>query len=217
MKKRITAALILNILVVISTAAITISYYFYSNNPLVESGFDSYKFFTTDSNILAAVSSLVMIPFEIGILRGKSEKLPYAAIVFKLAGMTSVMLTFFTVMFLLLPVYGPKFLLLGTAFYMHLAGPLAALVTFLFLETDHRVKLSHTLFALIPVVLYGAVYLTEVIIIGEKNGGWSDFYTFNRGGYWYVTVFIMLGFTYLIAFLARLVHNKLSKDKRRKL
>ena len=211
MKKRVTAALILNILVVLCTAGITVSYYFYSNNPLVETGFDSYKFFTTDSNILAAVSSLVMIPYEIQILRGKRSKLPHFAEVLKYIGMTSVMLTFLTVIIILLPQYNAAFLLLGTALYMHVAGPLAALVTFLFLETDTKITLPETLSALIPSVLYGAVYLTEVVIIGENNGGWSDFYTFNKGGYWYVTMFVLFAVTYLIAFVTRMIHNKRAK------
>ena len=76
MNKRILAALIINIIVVVSTTAITVSYYFYSNNPLVKTGVDSYMFFTTDSNILAAISSLVIIPYEIQILKGKRKKLP---------------------------------------------------------------------------------------------------------------------------------------------
>lgn len=210
--KKILFALILNILVVISTAVITASYYFYSRNPLVETGLDSYKFFTTDSNILAALSSLVLIPFEIQILRGKRDRLPHAAVVFKYIGMTSVMLTFITVITVLLPQYDAAFLLLGTAFYMHLAGPLAALVTFLFLETDTKIRLPETFLALIPTVLYGSVYLTQVVIIGEQNGGWSDFYTFNKGGYWYITMFILLGVTYLVAFITRLIHNKLVRN-----
>lgn len=209
--KRIFAALIINIIVVAATAAITSSYYFGSKNPLVETGIDSYKFFTTDSNILAAISSLVLIPFEIQILRGKREKLPHAAIVLKYVGMASVMLTFITVLVLLLPQYGAEFLLLERAFYMHLAGPLAALVTFLFLETDSEVSIPETFLALIPPALYGAVYLTEVVFIGEANGGWMDFYTFNRGGYWYVTVVVILGVVYAVAVITRLVHNRLVK------
>lgn len=211
MNKKILAALVLNILVVVCTAAVVVSYYFYSENPLVETGLDSYKFFTTDSNILAAISSLVLIPFEIQILRGKRKELPHAAVVLKYVSMTAVMLTFTTVMVLLLPQYDAGFLLLGTAFYMHLAGPMAALVTFVFLETDSKIKLPETFLALIPSLLYGAVYLTEVIIIGEQNGGWSDFYTFNKGGFWYITMPIVLCVTYLIAVLTRLIHNKLSK------
>lgn len=211
--KKILAALIINIVVVAATAAITISYYFGSKNPLVESGVDSYKFFTTDSNILAAISSLVLIPFEIQILRGKREKLPHAAIVLKYVGMTSVMLTMLTVLVLLLPLYGADFMLLGTSFYMHLAGPLAALVTFLFLETDSEVSIPETFLTLIPPALYGAVYLTQVVFIGEENGGWMDFYTFNRGGYWYVTVAVILTVVYIIAAITRLVHNRFVKIK----
>ena len=94
---------------------------------------------------------------------------------------------------------------------MHLAGPLAALVTFLFLETDSEVSIPETFLALIPPALYGAVYLTEVVFIGEENGGWMDFYTFNRGGYWYVTVVVILGVVYAVAVITRLVHNRLVK------
>lgn len=198
---------------VVSTAAITISYFFYSNNPLVETGVDSFKFFTTDSNILAALSSLVLIPYEVQILKGKRESLPRGAVLFKFVGMTSVMLTFVTVITLLLPQYGAVFLLLGTSFYMHLAGPIAALVTFLFLETDVKIRLPEAFLALIPSVLYGSVYLVEVVIIGEKNGGWMDFYTFNRGGYWYITMFVILIATYLMALLARFIHNSMVKSK----
>ena len=197
MNKKIFAALLLNIAVVIATASIVASYFFYSRNPLVKSGFDSFQFFTTDSNVLAALSSLVMIPYEVQILRGKRKKLPHAAIVFKYIGMTSVMLTFLTVMVLLMPTYGAVFTLLGTAFYMHLTGPLTALATFLFLETDSKIKLPETVLAIIPSLLYGAVYLTQVVFIGEKNGGWSDFYTFNRGGYWYIAMVVIIGVTYL--------------------
>lgn len=211
MNKKVLAALILNIFVVVCTAVITTSYYFYSNNPLVETGFDSYKFFTTDSNILAGLTALVMIPFEIQILRGKRDKLPHFAEVLKHIGMTSVMLTFLTVMILLLPLYDIKYLLLGTAFYMHVAGPLAMLFTFVFLETDTRIKLSESFLTLLPCVLYGAVYFTEVVIIGEANGGWMDFYTFNRGGYWYITVVVVLGVVFLIATITRLIHNKMVK------
>ncbi len=211
MNKKILTALIINIFVVLATASIAVSYYFYSNNPLVESGLDSYKFFTTDSNILAAISSLVIIPYEIQILRNKRDKLPRFAVVFKYIGMVSVMLTFFTVMFVLLPVYNVSFLLLGTAFHMHLSGPIAALVTVLFLETDSKIKFRETFLALIPVVIYGAVYLTEVLIVGEKNGGWSDFYTFNKGGYWYISMPVIFMSTYLIAVVTRLIHNKFAK------
>ncbi len=212
MNKRILAALIMNIIVVIATSAVAVSYYFYSENPLVETGLDSYKFFTTDSNILAALSSLVMIPFEIQILRGKRVRLPHAAIVFKYIGMISVMLTFITVLVVLLPVYDASFLLLGTAFHMHLSGPLMALVTVLFLETDSKIKLPETLLALVPVIVYGAVYLTETVIIGEKNGGWMDFYTFNRGGLWYIIMPVIFVMTYLLAVVTRLVHNRFVKN-----
>lgn len=211
MNKKILAAFILNIFIAVSTLAIAVSYYFYSSNPLAPTGIESYKFFTTDSNILAGISALVMIPFEARILQGKRDTMPHWAVVIKYIGTISLMLTFFTVMFVLLPVYDVKYLLLGTAFYMHVAGPVAMLVTFLFLETDSKITLSETPLALLPCVVYGAVYLTMTVIIGEENGGWMDFYTFNRGGMWFVIMPVILGCTYLIAVAGRLIHNKFVK------
>ena len=213
MKNRIKFALLLNCIVVVATTAVSVSYYFYSENPLVETGFDSYKFFTTDSNILAAITSLVMIPLEIQILRGKRDRLPHAAIVFKYVGMASVMLTFSVVMLLLVWIYGAPFTLLGTSFYTHLAGPLIAFFTFCFLETDSKIGLRETLLPIIPCVLYGMVYFYEVLIVGEANGGWMDFYAFNSGGYWYIISPVVFGYMYLIAIVTRLLHNRFS-DKR---
>jgi hypothetical protein len=126
--------------------------------------------------------------------------------------MAAVMLTFITVIVLLMPYYGAPLMYQGTGMYMHLAGPLAALITFLFLENDYRIKIPESFLALVPSLLYGAVYLVEVVIIGEQNGGWMDFYTFNRGGLWYITMPVILVATYVIATVTRLIHNKLTKD-----
>ena len=37
-----------------------------------------------------------------------------------------------------------------------------------------------------------------VIIVGQENGGWADFYGFNMGGKWYISMAAMLAAAYLI-------------------
>ena len=64
-----------------------------------------------------------------------------------------------------------------------------------------------TFLGLVPVVIYGAVYFVEVILIGVQNGGWPDFYSFNKNGNWMLTVVIILAATIAIGFLVRLLHN----------
>ena len=39
----------------------------------------------------------------------------------------------------------------------------------------------------------------------------TDFYTFNKGGYWYISMPVIFMFTYLIAVVTRLIHNKFTK------
>ena len=60
-------------------------------------------------------------------------------------------------------------------------------------------------------LIYGIVYLTMVVFIGENNGGWIDFYHFNIGGFWYISFLAVLAVTLLIASAERLIYNKLSR------
>ena len=57
-KTKTVLSLIINGVILLVTTGVMISY-FISPGELIENGWDSFKFFTTDSNILAAISSLV--------------------------------------------------------------------------------------------------------------------------------------------------------------
>ena len=63
MKKRITAALVMNILIAGFTFGITLSYFLGNTGTLIRSGVESFMFFTTDSNVLSGIAALVMIWF----------------------------------------------------------------------------------------------------------------------------------------------------------
>ena len=63
-------------------------------------------------------------------------------------------------------------------------------------------------------VIDGIVYVTMVVCRGEKNGGWTDFYSFNIGGFWYLSCVVIILATLGLAAVLRLVHNKmLGPDK----
>ena len=54
------------------------------------------------------------------------------------------------------------------------------------------------LLGVVPVVLYGALYLNRVVFTdGEK--AWEDFYGFNKGGKWWISLTLMLLATLLIS------------------
>ena len=205
-KKQALISLILNSLIVLGTTGVVISYFFIKLDYL-DSPFQRFCFFTTDSNILSAIAAVVVVIFDIKILRGKNKALPHVVELFKFVAVTSVILTFCTVMVLLVPVYGAERELLGTAAYMHVGGPMLALLSFTLVEKSIRLSVPETFLCLVPVVIYGAVYFVEVILIGVQNGGWPDFYSFNNNGSWMLTVVIILAATIAIGFLVRLLHN----------
>ena len=209
-KAKNVISLIINTVIFVSTALVVVSIFLWRSDPLIKHPYETFKFFTTDSNILCAISAIIVIIFDIRIITGKSKEIPRWAAVLKYIGTTSVMVTFTTVMLFLGPLYTYYFVLKGTAFYMHLVGPLLALVSFWLFEPYGIIRKREIHLAVLPMAVYGAVYLTEVLIIGEFDG-WQDFYGFNTGGMWYLSITLMLTGTYLLAIVIRLLHNHAAK------
>ena len=200
-------SLIINSVIFLTTTGIVISYFCGNTGTLIEYGYESFKFFTTDSNVIAAVASLIMAICDIKILSGKNNHIPPWVILFKYIGTVSVMLTFMTVVCYLAPIYGPATVLSGTSFHMHASAPLLCFISFCFIETDSTLSFKSTFIALIPMLLYSVFYTSSVVFFKTI----TDFYSLNAGGFWYISSPIILFGTYTIAFLTRLLHNKFCK------
>lgn len=205
-KRKAGISLAVNIIITLVTVAVVISYFFQEPSVLTKNGYESFRFFTTDSNILAGISAAVTAFYDIRIIKGKTDTLPKWALLLKYVGTACVFMTFSVTAFFLLPLYGP-IVYSGTLILFHVTNPLAALFSLMFLETSHRIHFRETLLAVIPIAVYGAVYLTEVVIIGEENGGWRDFYGFNRGGQWFLAVLLLSAGGLAAAVLTALLHN----------
>ena len=215
-KYKIIISLIINLIISMITTGIVVSYFLGNTGPLLKYGYESFRFFTTDSNVIAAAASISVIISDIMILRGKINTYPKYVRIFKYIGTVSVMLTFCTVMLFLIHIYGPSALLSGTSFHMHFAAPLLSLISFCFIENDQKISFVGTLTGIVPMFIYAVIYIVNVVFIGEENGGWMDFYSFNSNGTWYITAVIMLCATYLISIIILLVHN-LTSEKLHKL
>lgn len=207
-KKKTVLSLICNGIVLLVTTGIVISYFFVKSK-LVRNGWESFIFFTTDSNVLAAIASVPVIVCDIKILRGMNATVARPFTLLKYAAVVSLLLTFFTVMCLLVPLYGAALELGRTGFHVHLTAPLLTFVSFVFFDPHGRLNMRDTLFGLLPTLLYGAVYFTEVVVLKS----WWDFYAFNSGGRWYLVMPVIIGFSYLLCVLVRLVKNKVG-DRR---
>ena len=146
----------------------------------------AFRFFTVQSNAFCAFAALLMCLF------------PFQrwAWLLKYMGTAAVSVTLLTVFLYLGPAAGYKKLLSGSDFFMHLITPLLAILSFSFFE-KRGMSFSEALWGLLPVALYGVLYLYR-ILIAPKDKAWEDFYGFNRGGKFYISMAAMLAGTFLI-------------------
>ena len=172
------------------------------NQKLEIKGVTSLIFFTIQSNILVAISSVVMIVYNIINLANNSNDYSRFALVFKYVSTIAVMVTFMTVMLFLGPTQGYIKMLKGINLPLHLITPLLAIISFVFFERN-GLFFYETLFALIPVILYEIVY-TIMVLFAKK---WKDFYGFTTNN---LTLLFIIGFpiiTYGYACLIYYLHN----------
>ena len=170
-------------------------------NMALYGGVRSLRFFTVDSNILVAASSLAVLPFCIRKACGSTTGTPTWVRLLGYVGSVAVGVTLFTVLLFLGPTMGYGFLFTGVNLYLHLTTPLLALLSYIIFEADEPLPFRTTALGVLPVALYAIVYLTEVVLIGEANGGWPDFYGFNVNGMWPVSAVAMFAATYVLSVL----------------
>ena len=168
-------SIVLNVLIVAGVAAAIIM--------AVRAGSfsrNTFKYFTTLSNLFCAAASILMIVFS------AAGSVPGWVLLIKYTGTCAVTVTFITVMVFLGPTKGGyKDLLFGPEFMLHLACPVLAIVSYIFFEKQPQ-PFWTVVFGELPVLLYGALYLYKVVIAPEEKR-WEDFYGFNRGGKWPVS------------------------------
>ena len=141
------------------------------------------RYFTALSNLLCAAAALVVALCRLG------GDLPYAAAVLKYVGTVTVSITFLTVVFFLGPTLGYKLMFSGPDLWLHLVCPALAIVSYALWDKPDM-PLSAVLLGFLPVPIYGAVYIYRVLFAPETRR-WKDFYGFNRGGKWPLSLSIM--------------------------
>ena len=171
-------------------------------------GIRTFCMFTVDSNILAALSMLLCIPYTIDGLRTGYYHLPDWVVVLMHISVTAVTLTFLVSLFILSPVKGFVLIFTGSRFFLHGVCPVLSIVTFCCFINSHLVRPKEAPLALIPVAVYALVYLVMVVFIGEERGGWNDFYGFATRIPVWVSLAAVMPVTYGIASLLRLGHNR---------
>ena len=149
-----------------------------SPNDLIEEvGWKAYHLFTILSNMLMAATAAMCIPYTVDGLRNHNYHLPRWIINLMFIGTTNVAVTFLVALTVLSPGAGfYRVMFWSNNLHLHTICPLLAILLFFFINSDHRISFRSSLLAIIPVSVYGLLYLTMVFIIGEDAGGWRDHY-----------------------------------------
>ena len=179
-------------------------------------GIRTFCMFTVNSNILAGLSMLLCIPYTVDGLRTGYYHLPDWVVVTMHIAVTAVSLTFLVSLCILAPVKGVVLIFSGSRFFLHGVCPILSILTFCCFICSHLVRPKEMFLALIPVLLYAAIYLVMVVFIGEEHGGWNDFYGFATRIPLWVSLTAITPVTLGIAALLRLGHNRCCLRRRAK-
>ena len=123
-----------------------------------QTGLAALRYFTILSNLFCALATLAL---ALALLGGF---VPRWIWLWKYVGTAAVTVTLLTVLVFLGPSVGYKELLSGRDLYLHLIGPLLAIVSFCFCERLYPLSFPLALTALAPVILYGSFYLYKVVL-----------------------------------------------------
>lgn len=192
------------ILVVISVVGFFVST---GSGNMQVAGAKCFMFFTIDSNILAALASVCMCALSIKSIKNEKTEIPKWLSLFKFVGTTAVTVTFLTVIFFLGPTMGYALMFAGSSLFLHLINPLLCIISYCCFESSEALPAKYSLLGILPTAIYGAVYVIMVVFTQK----WPDFYGFNTGGLWFVSLPVMLAATYLFAICLWTIHKKVSK------
>lgn len=205
-------AIVLN-LVIVSWTSYTLYWWFnirdFEHELLPKQKIGIFRFFTYQSNILSAAVSLVFLIYRVIMLvNGRvNPEIPEALIILRLISTAAVEVTLLTVIFFLAPSMGWVLMYKADCLYMHTLGPVFALLSLILFDRDIYIGFPLMLTGMISVVLYSFLYLYKVVRLGEENGGWPDFYGFNRNGMWPVSIIAMYAAAFLISAGISALHN----------
>jgi hypothetical protein len=176
-----------------------------------------FKYFTTDSNILVGLASLVLLIEERNVLKDKRKSINSSFYVFKFVTTVSVTITFLTVFLYLGPGSqgGIVSMLTNSNLFFHLIIPVLSIISFVCFERTNKINKKYVKYGLIPVVIYALFYLVNVLthIENFKVSTKYDWYWFLQNGIWVVVLIVPLMFllTYFVSVTLYKLNYK--KDK----
>ncbi len=178
-----------------------------------------FNYFTIDSNVLMALTSLMWIvyiafggkakdggSFAKGTNGLTGAPAPRWLSVLRFASVTAVTLTFLVSAFFLGPMEYIKRGITGylsmfkeNVFFLHFLCPVICIISFVTYRKDEALRKKDCWFALLPMLIYGVLYFYQVLV----SKAWKDFYGFTFGGQYAivpVVIAMIIIITYGIAY-----------------
>lgn len=168
----------------------------------------SFQYFTILSNMLSATGALFMIPYAVEGIRKKRFNMPKWVGLFQYAGAVSVLITMFCAATIIAPTKGAWYAYDEAGIWLHLIVPILAIILFLSVESGHVLTKKDMIKAQIPFWIYGAIYTVMVVIIGEENGGWEDFYMATSILPFWIAALILFAIGFGASLILMRIHNR---------
>ena len=183
---------------------------------LKENGFASFVYYTMFSNTFAALAVAFAFPFTVEGIRNKRFILPkWVALMHYLAA-TSIAITMVFVL-AFMSWASPENAFGGANFVTHIICPALILITFFQMENGHVYVWKDWLIGIVPFSIYLVVYLIEVFVIGESNGGWPDIYQIQEFASPALAVPALLLLAFAVSAAIALFSNRLTNRRKAKM
>ena len=199
-------AIILSILVVAITL-VGIKTHMEPDNPFL-----FFRYFTTLSNILASIGSVLTISISINSIKEQEFFCPNWLAKLLFVCVVSISITFFINIFLIVPTQGAE-AYTGTNFYFHYVCPILFMILFAIVCDDVYFTFKDRMLALLPVILYSIAYVIMVIVIGEEKGGWPDFYYTTKYVQFHIAFILVYVIFFIVTNVIANIHNYLVKKR----
>ena len=204
----ISGITICSLVIIMTFVALSLSLSDYFNSGSSEAGIGTFKMFTTISNIIAAFSAAMCLPFQIDGLRRDRYKLPSWIVIVMYVGAVGVFLTFLVAITIISAYQGfVKAMLTNAKLFMHTINPLLITSLFVLVVSDTHIKFSHSIIPMVPVAIYMIVYFIMVFVIKE----WKDHYYTDKYIPWPVSLLLIVSICFGICQLLRFLHNLTNK------
>ena len=204
----ISGIIICSSVIVLTFVAVALSLTDFFETGSSEAGMGTLKMFTTLSNIAAAFSAAMCLPFQIDGLRRDRYRLPSWIVVVMYVGTVGVFLTFFSAITIVSIYQGfVKTMLSKSGLFLHTINPILITVLFVLIISDTRIKFSHSFISMIPIIIYMIVYFIMVFVAKV----WKDHYHTNSVMPWPLSLLLMMSISFGVTQLIRLLHNLTNK------